>query len=176
MNKNSVITAIHKDARYYAACKNITHNSVLCDDLYQEVIIILLSDKKVCIVSMYNDNKLLYYFISLCKMLYRPGSKTSPFMRKHRGILESNLHSAEGVRFESIIQNEVENTLIDVAIKDLSEKKQNRELNYEQQLINAIIKEGEMKSLIKKTGITNRAMKGTIDNFKQRIENESKSI
>lgn len=176
MNRNDVITSVSKDPRYIQACKNITHNNNLCDDLYQEVMILLMTEKKSCIIEMYINDKLLYYFIYLCKLLYRPTSKTSQFTRKHKGILECNLQTVSEFRFDLIIENEKEETLIDLAIQDLAKKKQNRKLNYEQNLINAIIREGEMKSLIKKTGITYRSMKSTIEGFKIRIKNESTAI
>jgi len=174
MNKEFVINSICKNARYLQVCKRVTKTSIIADDLFQEIVLILLNKDEQFLVDLYNRNELIVYFTSLANSLYRPGSKTSQFMRKHYGIIEVN-----SIRVETDIECNFDNykcDIIDYVYKDIEKPRKHKAEAYQQNLLNAILKEGSINKIVIKTGITYRSIKQTLFEYKQRLENERSTI
>ena len=88
MNKSKVIEIIYKDPEYIKICRQIVSYGNYQDhqDLFHEVICILLEKTEQEILNAYEAKFIKFLFIRIANNQYR--SKTSPFHKKYRGMLD----------------------------------------------------------------------------------------
>jgi len=82
MSNNEIVTSILEDGSLYGICKNITKQDQLTDDLFQEVVLILLEYNNEKLNDSYNRKWLKYLTITIIKNQFN--SKTSPFYKKYK--------------------------------------------------------------------------------------------
>jgi DNA-directed RNA polymerase specialized sigma24 family protein len=65
MNKAQIIDVIAKDGEYIKACKSIAKNNYLADDLYQELMVILLEYNEDKLILIWEQKRIKWFIISI---------------------------------------------------------------------------------------------------------------
>lgn len=81
MNKQDIITIIHKEHWIEDIIKKYNLDESLKDDFVQEMYLILLEYNENKIIELYNKNQLKYFLIRICVNNYK--STTSPWYKKY---------------------------------------------------------------------------------------------
>ena len=81
MNKQDIITIIHKEHWIEDIIKKYNLDESLKDDFIQEMYLILLEYNENKIIELYNKNQLKYFLIRICVNNYK--STTSPWYKKY---------------------------------------------------------------------------------------------
>ena len=81
MNKQDIITIIHKEHWIENIIKKYNLDGSLKDDFIQEMYLILLEYNEDKIVELYSKNQLKYFLIRICVNNYK--STTSPWYKKY---------------------------------------------------------------------------------------------
>ncbi len=159
MTKNKIIAQIVKDGKFLKICQNITHNSELYKDLFQECILILLEKDEDLICELHLKDELRAYFIRIVQNSFN--SSTSPFYKKYRKQLEVKKEdSSEDIESQYDYERIVEY---------INESSNSRLEWFDNQTVKLLIQGNEITMLSKKTGINFRTLKKAIERFKQRI-------
>lgn len=81
MNKQDIITIIHKEHWIEDIIKKYNLDESLKDDFIQEMYLILLEYNENKIIELYSKNQLKYFLIRICVNNYK--STTSPWYKKY---------------------------------------------------------------------------------------------
>ena len=81
MNKQDIITIIHKEHWIEDIIKKYNLDGSLKDDFIQEMYLILLEYNEDKIIELYSKNQLKYFLIRICVNNYK--STTSPWYKKY---------------------------------------------------------------------------------------------
>ena len=81
MNKQDIITIIHKEHWIEDIIKKYNLDESLKDDFIQEMYLILLEYNENKILELYSKNQLKYFLIRICVNNYK--STTSPWYKKY---------------------------------------------------------------------------------------------
>ena len=81
MNKQDIITIIHKEHWIEDIIKKYNLDESLKDDFVQEMYLILLEYNENKIIELYSKNQLKYFLIRICVNNYK--STTSPWYKKY---------------------------------------------------------------------------------------------
>lgn len=81
MNKNEIITAYYAKGLILGECSKLCKDAYLCQDLAQEVTMIMMDKDETFIQGLNERGELLFYIYKVAKNQYC--SKTSPFYNKY---------------------------------------------------------------------------------------------
>ena len=154
MNFYELITKTSQDKELRQICRKIGGN--LSDDLFQELMLILLEYNEQKLIDIYNKG---YYKWFLVKTLTNQfNSNSSPFNKKYRPK-----------DIDYIISDSYDHSI------DIMIDKVNNKLNqlhwYDRELFKAYIESGSYRKLSKQTDIPFNSISRTINNVKNYIRN-----
>lgn len=117
----------------------------LRDDLKQEVILIICELPEDRVLQLHNDKALDFYTVRV--ILNQIKSKTSPFAKKYRSVVQelSNNETSEDIELE---ERELREALEDTAIQEVD-----RLHWYNKGLIELYVRHGNFRAVEKETGI-----------------------
>lgn len=170
MTKDAIIKEIAKDPEYQRACKKIAANSYLADELYQEVMLVLLEYPEEKILKIYEEKRIKWFVISiLVKMCH---STTSPFFKKIRKFsylsqaIESNdSHPRAECEPDPVQINEL------AEIVDMSEKELlNTEDGYEKLLLKLSVEMQSVQKLSQEMNANYLSIWISINNYKKKLK------
>jgi len=170
MNRTQIIESIAKDPEYRKACRQIAKDSYLADELFQELMIILLEYDENKIVLIWNEKRIKWFVISiLLKMCH---SKTSPFYKKIRKFSDC---SNELTVFD--IQDENINHAQEIPdIFQMVECTDNilltTENGYEKVLLKMSVELGSVQKVSQSLGIPYLSVWISINNYKKKIKSQ----
>ena len=101
LNKNNIIESIYKDKAYKNVCRNIS-TPELFEDLFHEVVLILLEKTEQELINAHEGRFLKFLFIRIAHNQYK--SATSDFHKKYRGQL--SLVCIDNVSESSVKENQ----------------------------------------------------------------------
>jgi hypothetical protein len=96
MTKLEIINHIYSSHEYYEACTTITGGKSLSDDLFHEMILVLMKYDDAKITSLYDRNELKWFVVRIMMTMWR--CRTNPFFRTYRRRTDSineRIHAAE---------------------------------------------------------------------------------
>ena len=154
MSFYEIITKTSQDKELRQICRKIGGN--LSDDLFQELMVILLEYNQEKLIDIYNKG---YYKWFLVKTLTNQfNSNSSPFNKKYRPK-----------HVDHIISDNYDHSI------DIMIDKVNNKLNqlhwYDRELFKAYIESGSYRKLSKQTDIPFNSISRTINNVKNYIRN-----
>jgi len=152
MNFYDVITKTSQDKELKQICRKIGGN--LADDLFQELMLILLEYDKEKLLSIYNKG---YYKWFLVKTLTNQfNSNSSPFAKKYRPK-----------EIDFVLTSEYDHN-IDILI-DKIDKQLNKLHWYDRELFKAYVESGSYRKLSKQTDIPFNSISRTVNYVKTYI-------
>lgn len=159
LTKAIILERIVKEGYFFKICLRITKNNSLCDDLFQECILILLEKTEAQIVELYSRNELQPYFIRIVQNSYN--SKTSPFFKKYKLKIE----------FRSEIgSEEIESKYdYDKIVDHIRSGNYPRSEMFDNQIVNLLTIDNNIFKLARNIGIDRQAIRSAIKRFKKRI-------
>jgi len=153
-----IIEKISRDPDYKGLVNHITKGSHYADDLFQEVILILLQYKAETIVRLWEANELTYFITRIVKTQFY--SAKSPFKYKY-GMNDKAPQNPD--EYDPEIDRVFD--LIKGYFKD-----QIKQGNwYEVKLLEEYIEKGSYMKLSKATGIPKASIQSTCTKFKEKI-------
>jgi len=156
--KPLILERIVKDGSFRKICQAITRNNELCDDLFQECILILLEQTDERIVELHSNDKLKPFFIRIVQNNYF--SKTSPFFKKYKS--KPLFKKEEGDQTES-------NYDYDKLVDYINSGGKTRIEWFDTQLIKLLFSEKDIRKLARKTGIDRKNIGKAIARFKEKV-------
>jgi len=169
MNKAQIIDVIAKDGEYVKACKSIAKNNYLADDLYQELMIILLEYNEEKLILIWEQKRIKWFIISiLLKMCH---SNTSPFYAKIRKFGEK---SDDSIDFDELEDEEIKISkeipdvfeILELTDEELIET----EDGYAKSLLKMSVELGSVQKVSNATGIPYLSVWLSINNYKKKIK------
>lgn len=82
MIKNEIITAYYAKGLIFGECSKLCKDAYLCQDLAQEVTLIMMGKDESFIQGLNERGEMLFYIYKVAKNQYY--SKTSPFYNKYK--------------------------------------------------------------------------------------------
>lgn len=169
MSNSEIVNEIATDASYREIVDKITRGHELKKDLFQEVIIVLLEYDSAKLLSIYNSGGLKFFFIAVVKNNFN--SSTSRFYKKYRKECEEKIKYIPDYNgIEARIEDNEENKYQKI-IENLKGKSdfQNSQEWYKHTLFIEYLKQGSMRKLEKKTGISLNAIAASIREYRDYI-------
>lgn len=172
MTKSEIISKVVNDGQFLKICKKITGSDPLTEDLFQEVILILLEKDEQLIVDTYNRNELKYLFVRIVINNFK--SNNSPFAVKYRKIFSNSVSIEDS--FIDTIAPEVCEPLFNYELikEDLKKPATSKEEWFEKETMKLVIKHKFISQVSKKTGINKYFLTKAVNNYTQRIKNDKK--
>lgn len=156
--KALILEQVVKDGNFLKICQKITHNNELCRDLYQECLLILLEQPDKKIIELHSKGELKPFFIRIVQNNYN--SKTSQFYKKYKARIE--IIKDEGDQTESVYNYEK-------IVQYINSGTASRVEWFDNQIVNLLSKDKNIRKLAKKTGINYHQIYSAIRRFKDRI-------
>lgn len=171
MTRDEIINKVVANNDYKKICLRIAGEQNLADDLYQELMIIIIEYKHSIIETAYNNNQLDFFIIRIAANMCR--NKYHPFYKGHiefgKRISEQNIISE--ILHDDIaskIQHEKNIEALNKEIESI-EKEYNGQYPYEIEMLKAYVKAGSYRKLEAITGINWDTCKKTVAKLKKRI-------
>lgn len=188
LTARQIIEQVAKDKELRSLCGKLSPN--LKDDLFQELMVILLEYDPQKIELIYKENRLRFFVVKI--LMNQACSSTSPFFKMYRDrhetqdydkILPDNSYRASIINnYDPFVwmTNMMDGSTDHSEIKDFiiehaptiidSYSKQNDNNWYRTELFMQYIKEGSIRKLSKKTGIPPMSINRSLIEFKKEIK------
>jgi len=160
LTAKEIINQIANDREYYTLCGKLAPN--FKDDLFQELMVILLEYDKDKIFKLYCENKIRFFVVKI--LMNQACSNTSPFFKKYRmriNYADIDWHDEQSIPDELIHATTP-------AIQSYSKENDNNW--YRTELFMQYIKEGSIRKLSAKTGIPPMSINRSLIEFKREIK------
>lgn len=171
MDAKSIIAEISQSKEYYNLCKSIAKGSGLHDDLFQELLLILLEYNQEKIKLLYDKGELKWFIARILKNQH--DSRTSKFNKVYRALNDT---------VEINNETEIKEDLSDPYTIEILDYEQSRESFktkeewYANNLLRAYLKEGGYRKLERKTGISRAAIRAVLERVFESIRLRAKII
>ena len=171
MTRNEVIEIVANDPEYNRACRKIAVNSSLAEDLYQELMLILLEYSEEKLIKIYEEKRIKWFIISiLLKMCH---STTSPFyknIRKFSSITEE-ISGRENEIEDECHHSPCIDEIIDIVDATEDEILQT-ENGYEKMLLKLSVELGSVQKVSKALDIPYLSVWISLNNYKKKIKSQ----
>lgn len=173
MTAEQIVNLVATNPEYKKICTTIAKGNDLADDLFQELIIILIQYDKAKLEQVYKSGGLKFFIIRILQNQYK--SDSSDFHRKHRRF---NQASVELTGIEVWDNEETKDQYYSYIV----EYEQSREVHedsadwYANSLFKGFIREGGYRKLERKTGISRTAITTTLTEVFNKIKEKSEQM
>jgi hypothetical protein len=176
MTARKIIELISNDREYKKLCRNICKDKSLYEDLFQELIIILLEYPADKIESLYNSNQLKWFVIRILKN--QADSTTSPFYKKYNKFKNNTANLSPHINWivESKYEGEydIEKDKFEQQVLDDFNICNSADEYYKKNLFKEAVELGSVAKLSRKTGIYIKSVRYTLAEFKKELKEKYK--
>lgn len=170
---SEIINEIANSKDYQNLCKKIAGGNAIWKDLFQELIIILIEKNPLKIEQMYSMDQLKYFIIKILQNQY--GSDHSALHRTHRLFAKSAIEITHEQELIPDIITRISDPY-ELSILEFEQAKQSFNTSnewYENKLFKSLLKEGGLRKLERKTGISRSAITNTIRIYTEKIKEKA---
>lgn len=170
MTKYAIIEEIAKDSEYKKICRKICDNLYLSEELYSELMIVLLEYPDEKIILIHKEKRIKWFIISiLLKMCH---SKTSPF---YKNIRKFSLNSKEiDASFDLQDESKTEEPVEFNELKDVVDLPDDvllqTEDGYEKMLLKLSVEMKSVQKLSKEMDANYLSIWISINNYKKKLK------
>jgi DNA-directed RNA polymerase specialized sigma24 family protein len=171
ITKDEIINRVCSNKEYKRICKRIADGNPLYEDLYQELILLLLEYDAAKLEGIYERGELNWFIVGCLNNMYR--SNRSGFhakYRHHQHTAQLNYDVADGASPVAAwtVMNAAYNAELDRLYDDVTTEL--KQLSwYEQELFRSYLREGSVRKLAAKTDIPYRTIGLTVMKVRNKI-------
>lgn len=161
LTKHSIVNEIANDKEYKSICKKLS--PILHEDLYQDLMIILLKYDENKLIEIHNKNQLKFFIVKI--LMNQSKSQTSPLFKQH--LLKPNYKDIdwydEHDNLNELLIQTTESTI------DLYSAK-NDDNWYRTELFRLYLRIGSIRALSRQTTIPVMSIQRSLSEFKRDIK------
>lgn len=161
LTKKEIIEKICGNKEYMRICKRIAEGDPLYEDLYQELILLLLEYDATRLEGIYARGELNWFIVGCLSNMYR--SNRSGFHAKYR----HRQHTVE-ITYDLPGNQQAYNPELDRLYDDVNKELKNLSW-YEQELFRSYLREGSVRKLAARTQIPYRTIGLTVMKVRNKI-------
>ena len=154
------------------ACRAISQNNQLHEDLAQETLMVLLEKPKDKIMKLHNAGALRFYAVRIIMVLWR--GKWSQFTAKYRHF-EPILELDQNAQAPETAYNEHIDNLMKIVENEMDSWAKDGAYPYDKHLLLEVVEAGSMTAISKATKIPYRSIVWSVEKAKTKIKKRLKN-